>query len=150
MSHYRYITDCLTGLRQWRWYGVVGRPERPLWFPCAKAALILPPLLGVPSNIAPFQGGWPWEYPSEYAAGFRGVPSLAGRNNAPQPGEGLLAVPGPFSEYAPYLNSITPVIQSGPVDFVDISQSTHVPEPSSLVVLAVGAGAAVLVKRWRA
>lgn len=93
----RYLTDCLTGLRIWRNYARVGRPEiaRAL-YPCARAALVGLPLLGVPG--ATFQ-------PTESAA--RGVSPTP--STAPLP---LLGAPmvGAWSTGAPGWAEVTPFI----------------------------------------
>jgi hypothetical protein len=131
--------------------------------PCTRAAAVGLPLLGVPgSAFTPSQGGFyfpagwgAWFAPSlpyEYAAGSEASPlPPAGSFLSPfSRGEGLLAVPGTIvSEYVPSSQIVSPLIPSVPVERVDIPPSTNVPEPSSIVLAGVGAGAAILVRRRR-
>lgn len=175
MGGWRYWTDpdCV---RHWAWFPRVGKPLAHYVGPCAKAALIVPPLLGVPAAAfyppPPWIGGWPELYPSayaveyafpfaapyyptEYAVGAEVWPIPPAGNSTLKPGEGPLSVPGALFAALPPPESV-PSGETLPPGGLPTLQAfvppdvQSVPEPSSAVVLAVGAGAAVLVKRRRA
>lgn len=175
MGALRFATDCVTGQRIWRWYASVGRPQHSTIWPCAKAAVVgLPLALGpsvfvpgaAPAAVAPVPPAPPaWH---EGAGPLYWLPtngensSFAPSATAITPFVGLFAPvlpgvpPGEFSSFAPRTDQIPPL--STPASLPGIPSSeisppgvrTDVPEPGTLAVVMVGAGAAVLVRRRRA
>jgi hypothetical protein len=158
---WRYWTtpDCV---RHWAWFPRVGRPERSIFGPCAKAAAVAIPLIVGPA--VPYEyyeyasgagwgrhpgttpstpGGWPLAVPGTYpivpGADLTGVPPVPPAPPAWLEGQG----------YPPqYLDTISPR-ETSPVSTDLHPEIVAVPEPGSLIVLSVGAGAAVLVRRRR-
>jgi len=49
---FRYLTDCATGQKVWRWYSRAGRPEvASVIAPCGRAAALALPLLAGPAAV---------------------------------------------------------------------------------------------------
>jgi hypothetical protein len=120
--------------------------------PCTRAALVIPPLLGLPSSVpygAP-QGGWPEGGPMLAGTGFY----LPGELFLP---ESTQAVPPSFSvppEALAMLPQVsltgqTPEVLQAVPPLVETPAQERVIEPASITLALVGAGAAVLVKRRR-
>lgn len=168
---WRYWTDCVTGLRHWRWFSRVGRPLRATVYPCTKAAIVGAPLLAGPAAtplvVLPYVPGPP---PMLYLPGslppvgevFATPPSFYPPPfAAPLPpvvlapaGPDVFAVLPPPSVTFPPLPGTPPrpwEIGPLPTPFAVVQGEqpppTRVPEPSSIWLLGALIGAAFW-ERW--
>lgn len=139
MSLLRYTTDCATGRRIWHLYASVGRPERSLWWPCARALSLAAPLALGPSAFVPGGAAFP----------IAPVPPAP-----PAWHEGQGFVPWAGSPYAlPWMPNgesslLAPNVMAAPLPTLT-PERIAVPEPPAWTLAAVGAGAAALVRRRR-
>lgn len=152
---FRFWTDCLTGIRHWRWYARVGRPDRALVWPCTKlAALGLPLLIGpalppffVPPPIVeeaapwvPFGAGL-YEFGSGFGGGYGGgafLPAYGGygfpQGGALHAGPAVSAGVGPAD-----VGALPAPAASGGIPLTSLPDTpVPTPEPASWAVLLVG------------
>jgi hypothetical protein len=67
MGAYRYTTNLITCLREWRWYDVVGRPEVARGIiACTRAGALALPLLPALPMVPPVWAALPVPYPAIY------------------------------------------------------------------------------------
>jgi hypothetical protein len=70
MGAYRYTTNLITCLREWRWYDVVGRPEVARGIiACTRAGALALPLLPALPMVPPVWAALPVPYPAIYGVG---------------------------------------------------------------------------------
>jgi hypothetical protein len=156
MGALRYLTDCLTGQRVWRWYASVGSPERAILGPCARAAAIGLPLTLGPTAFVPGGGlstallppvppappAWHEGAGPLYWLPAAGFPIVAPNAVGISP----LSTPVSTSFLGP-VSADVPGIPSSEISPPGVR--IDVPEPGTLAVVVLGAGAAVLVRRRR-